>query len=292
LKPDHILITGDVTTSGDSIEYEQVTDILRSLDFYDKDRLTVIPGNHDLYPCMYSHISDIEDELGSIRRVPEFLKKVYRIYNELSNYTYDDYSNALKKFNTYFGALYSGSHSLGNDDNGGFPYIKILNDKVALICIDSNYVSPVASLRGLVSLGTMGNLFTRNWDTLLYKISDNPLCSNGWVDTQLLDKALNAKVIKNKHKFVLMHHYLYSQTIVDEYMGYPFSEVMAILESSRKKIISTCIKSKVDIVLHGHWHITEEYWLKNHSLHILNGGGFWDGGYNIIEVDKTIRVNA
>jgi 3',5'-cyclic AMP phosphodiesterase CpdA len=44
---DHLLVTGDLTLSGETREFERVADMLRP--FAEADKLTVVPGNHDVW---------------------------------------------------------------------------------------------------------------------------------------------------------------------------------------------------------------------------------------------------
>ncbi|WP_318653879.1 metallophosphoesterase family protein [Anaeromyxobacter oryzae] len=44
---DHLVVTGDVTFSGESREFERVADLLRP--FAEAGKLTVVPGNHDVW---------------------------------------------------------------------------------------------------------------------------------------------------------------------------------------------------------------------------------------------------
>ena len=46
-KPDHIVITGDLTHLGLPAEFSRASDWLKALD--SADRVTVVPGNHDTY---------------------------------------------------------------------------------------------------------------------------------------------------------------------------------------------------------------------------------------------------
>jgi 3',5'-cyclic AMP phosphodiesterase CpdA len=44
---DHLVVTGDLTFSGESREFERAADLLRP--FAEVDKLTVVPGNHDVW---------------------------------------------------------------------------------------------------------------------------------------------------------------------------------------------------------------------------------------------------
>lgn len=48
-KVDHILLTGDIVDCATAEEYKLVKNTFDKYDYYDKDKLTVIPGNHDIY---------------------------------------------------------------------------------------------------------------------------------------------------------------------------------------------------------------------------------------------------
>lgn len=44
---DHLVVTGDLTASGETVEFEKAADLLRP--WAEKGRLTVVPGNHDVW---------------------------------------------------------------------------------------------------------------------------------------------------------------------------------------------------------------------------------------------------
>jgi 3',5'-cyclic-AMP phosphodiesterase len=44
---DHLVVTGDLTASGETVEFEKASDLLRA--WAEKGRLTVVPGNHDVW---------------------------------------------------------------------------------------------------------------------------------------------------------------------------------------------------------------------------------------------------
>ena len=289
-KPDHIVITGDITNSGKDIEYEQVIKSLKKHQLFSRDKLTVIPGNHDLYPCMFSYFSS-EDELSEVisnpKTLPAFAKRLFSVIQNLSSYEDGEYKEALDKFKGYFSELFVGAKDFGNSDTGGFPYVKMISD-ASLVCVDSNFVDPAASFSGARS--GIWDFLRGNLIGALYNISDNPLCSNGDVNGSFLDDALASTIHKGKYKIVLMHHYLYSLATVTAFNGEFFAETMGLYPNSRRKVIRLSRERNVDMILHGHWHITEDYWVGKNTLHVLNGGGIWDGTYNTITINNAIIV--
>ena len=50
---DHLIITGDLTHSGRDSEFQSILRILGDLDFLSSERLTGIPGNHDLFSFFF-----------------------------------------------------------------------------------------------------------------------------------------------------------------------------------------------------------------------------------------------
>ncbi len=44
---DHLVVTGDLTASSETVEFEKASDLLRA--WAEKGRLTVVPGNHDVW---------------------------------------------------------------------------------------------------------------------------------------------------------------------------------------------------------------------------------------------------
>ncbi|HEX2787865.1 MAG TPA: metallophosphoesterase [Ignavibacteria bacterium] len=107
-KVNHILLTGDIVDYGTTQEFNLVKNTFDNYGYYDKDKLTVIPGNHDIYG-------------GPSDKMPSYLFIQYcRKLN---------FQNAVKKFNEEFFNL---------DNVKEFPYLKVINN-IALIGLNSLY---------------------------------------------------------------------------------------------------------------------------------------------------------
>ena len=63
LAPDHVLITGDLTTTALSEEFRDAREALADL-FIDSTRVTVIPGNHDRYTTGSVRYRQFEEWFG------------------------------------------------------------------------------------------------------------------------------------------------------------------------------------------------------------------------------------
>jgi 3',5'-cyclic AMP phosphodiesterase CpdA len=71
LKPDHILITGDLTTTALEAEFEDALNAVRMLST-DPNQVTVIPGNHDRYTTEADRARRFESYFGPYMGGPAF----------------------------------------------------------------------------------------------------------------------------------------------------------------------------------------------------------------------------
>ncbi|WP_165247725.1 metallophosphoesterase family protein [Paludisphaera soli] len=70
-EPDHVLITGDLTTTALTAEFRQAHDALAPL-LRDPERATVLPGNHDRYTRIAFREKHFERAFGRYMGAPEF----------------------------------------------------------------------------------------------------------------------------------------------------------------------------------------------------------------------------
>lgn len=253
---EHLVITGDLTNSGSPEEFEKIVEILCRYSFYSAERLTVIPGNHDLYSPFFREFLSFRTVYRSVKKIIAFLRFHFL-------YTKKKYLNDVNTFNSYFKETFK-SAAVDGINRGGYPFVKILNDKVALIGIDSN------SLPSFIK---------------------NPGCSTGEI-TRKAFKALNQIFInpqvKNKIKIVLIHHYLHpTDTFIGKRKFFRFIQLY-----NREELVELFDKYEVNLVLHGHFHVSNKYWLVDHKVMVLNGGATANGGWHLIHIDgDKITIN-
>ncbi len=130
---EHIVITGDLVDSIKISDWKIVKEVLQSHDLYHWEKVTLIPGNHDLI--------SLEEEV--------------RIYNALNPDTKAGTKRLRKRmdeFSGFFRELIT-----GDDTVTGFPYIKVLDYgalRISLVVV--NTVFPWNSIDN--PLGARGNV--------------------------------------------------------------------------------------------------------------------------------------
>ncbi|ACF45611.1 metallophosphoesterase [Prosthecochloris aestuarii DSM 271] len=135
---DHIVITGDIVDSAAPSDWKVLRDILVRQGLYSWDKVTVIPGNHDLI--------NLEEELRVYNAInPDFAGRKRRLRRR------------LLEFCEVFSELIT-----GNEPVTGFPFIKILQyEDLTLSLVMVNTVYPWMHLenplgaRGYVNPGEL-----------------------------------------------------------------------------------------------------------------------------------------
>jgi 3',5'-cyclic AMP phosphodiesterase CpdA len=252
---DHLVITGDLTQSGRFHEYQKVVQMLDNSGFYSYDRLTVIPGNHDLFSFFFKDFQSSGDLYRKIHKLPRAGIEVYKYHRQ-------DYAKDLHFFNSFFKKTFNGTLLSIQDSSCGYPFIKLIGENIALIGLDSNQIP---------------------------RIPGNIVCSNGYLVHKSTKEILSSDKIRNRIKIVLMHHYLHSDQYVTSKEGAWFSDTMRL--TNRSEVIELLTESEVDLILHGHYHINEKYWVSNDSLIVVNSGYYRD--WSLIEVNNgKIKINT
>jgi 3',5'-cyclic AMP phosphodiesterase CpdA len=254
--PSHLIITGDITNTGREKEYKGIAEILRHYGFYDASKLTVVPGNHDLYMQFFAHFKTPESLYRKFAGIRKYL-------GLMVNYRLKKYRKDLNHFKSYFLPSFEGVIT-SKGSLCGFPFIKILDEKTAVIGLDSNQLPGIAR---------------------------NPACSNGVCDMQdyrALDLLLSEHPLKGKCKIAAMHNYLYSYEQVVKMSSKIFARFMATRKVDR--YIELFEKHHVNIVLHGHYHFNDEYYVgNNNKIKVLNGGGSrWGKWHEIDTCDSEV----
>ena len=115
----HVVITGDLFSSTDPKDWMALRDLLRDKGLYAWDKVTLIPGNHDLI--------DLEEEM--------------RFYNALNPDVNGRTKRLRKKLNEFCGVFRE--LITGDDTVAGFPFVKVLAyEDVRVSFVMVNTVSP------------------------------------------------------------------------------------------------------------------------------------------------------
>jgi len=127
---DHIIISGDITSTGHEDDTYLAREIFSNLGLLDSKRLTVVPGNHDIFGGPHRAVD--------VLSFPQYIRSVdYKYHKEL--------------FQSAFAETYHGVHHVSTSDL--FPFIKIVGP-FNIIGLNS---IPAWSLRRN-PLGTNGSL--------------------------------------------------------------------------------------------------------------------------------------
>ncbi len=245
---DHLVITGDLTDTGYDSEYDKTMDILQKNHFLSSKRLTVIPGNHDLFTFFYRYFHQPSEFRPHIQYLPQTLFRVYR-------YNWRDYHNDLQKFSSVFAPVFEDTEQLDRDQTQ-YPFIKRLNSEVALIGLDSNRMLPT--------------------------LCNNPICAKGSIDLQRLQSLLQQANLSQPVKIAILHHQLLPENRLIEQLGKRFTFAMRLENSDA--FVELLRRFDVRMVLHGHYHAKQQYLLDNGRLNVLNNGK--TGACSLLRIDK------
>lgn len=222
---EHLLISGDIVDNASKREYEIVRRKLEEYDYLDSTRLSVVPGNHDIYGGTAEFISGFE--FPAHCRDLDYDKKEFDFFNFFN----ESFRDTIRK-------------------SGVFPFIKTLKNNVIIAGLNS-----VAG----------------------YSEKNNPLGTNGEIsEGQLknLKKLFKEIDTEGKLKIVLIHHYFsqpdHNKDEIDHALWLK-SEHWKMKLHNRKQLAKEFRDLKIDIVLHGHNHITESYQMNN--VLYLNSSG-------------------
>ena len=238
---EHLLISGDIVDNANKRECEMVRRKLDEFDFLDSQRLSVVPGNHDIYGGTSEFISG--HEFPAHCRDADFDKMEFDFFNFFN----ESFRDTIRKSDV-------------------FPYLKILDDNIFIFGLNS---------------------------VARYSDKENPLGTNGEIsEGQLknLKKLYKENNPEGKLKIVLIHHYFskpdHSKSEPDHALWLK-SEHWKMKLHNRKELLKVFQDLKIDIVLHGHNHITESY--KLNKILFLNSSGcirpfkeFREKSYHII----------
>ncbi len=249
----HFIISGDLINSGSDEEYELVTAVLKKFDLLKEDKLSVIPGNHDLFRTVFSRVISTGDLIKQKRLIPSLLFDIAR-------YTRKDYEHDLQKFNSYFSPVFEGAVTVP-DNHQNYPYAKVLSEKTAIICIDSN-----------MPLSIRQNLFA----------------SNGYVNIKRIENLLKHPELSGKSIIPVLHHCLYEPGILKQRHDLLFESSQKL--HNRDAVVNCFTGKGISLVLHGHYHENEIYQTAGNCLKVLNAGCGYAGRWFLIDINSDEPV--
>lgn len=214
---DHILITGDLVENPEYKDLLYVREILHKFDLLDASKVSIVPGNHDIF-------GGARGSMGAIF-FPQRCRNT-------------DYDKNSEQFIDAF------KESFPQDIS--YPNLKILNN-IAMISINS----------------------VERWSE-----KNNPEGSNGIIETEnynKLERLFSEEIVSGKIKIVLLHHHLNKPDIREDYPAHSLwlkTIDWKMKLHGRKTFLKFLKKHKVNMVLHGHTHISELYLEDN--LTIIN----------------------
>lgn len=234
-KCDHVIITGDLVENSFIADMQYVREILSHFRLLDSDKLSIVPGNHDIFGG--------SDNGQPGYYFPYFCKNT-------------DYDKNLGMFTDTFKETFPETDS--------YPYLKII-DNFAIIAVNS----------------------VDKWSA-----EKNPEGSNGKVSKNDLKKItgiLNSDQVRDKYKLVIIHHHFYKEEIRDDLPVHSLwlktiSRKMKL--RNRKKLLKYFKKHKVNLILHGHTHVSEIY--NRNGISIVNSSA----GIMPLSEDQTKKYNV
>jgi len=253
LQPDHLIISGDLSQSGWEVQFKALAEILRRNGFSTSDRLTLIPGNHDLFAFFFKNFSAASDLYLRLHKVPRTAVKIRR-------YGWIHYHQDLARFRDCFAFAFNGIIPGSESEDALFPFIKLLPQGVALIALDSNRLLP--------------------------QIRGNVFCSNGFVDPLSTQRLLTHPRLADRIKIVVLHHHLLPFARVRQREGRVFATASRLI--NLPELVRILDQHQTDLVLHGHYHRQESYRI-GRGVRVLNNGDFLRA--NLIQIEgKEIRI--
>ncbi|HNW59728.1 MAG TPA: metallophosphoesterase [bacterium] len=255
LRPDHLVISGDLSQHGREAEWSALRTLLQQYGWYDPARLTVIPGNHDLFSFFFEDFHSGSDLYAQWRRLPRTARGIYR-------YGWEEYHQDLERFHQAFAGFSRDHLTLQETGAAPFPFIKLMQENVALIAIESNRLLP--------------------------QLRSNTACSKGWIDLESTARILGHPALQNRTRILLLHHHLMPERLVAQHKGRRFATMTRIV--NRAELVELLGSFRIDLVLHGHYHEHEVYQI-GAAIPVVNSGGF--GRWHLIEIkNASITIHS
>lgn len=237
---DHIAITGDITDNADEKDYNALREIFQHFNILSKEKLTLIPGNHDIFGS--------EKVEGGVFLYPSICKKVN--FTEKVHFFYQNFKETFNELEI-------------DDDEYIFPCFKIINN-IALISINS----------------------VAEWS-----MERNPKGTNGNVSDRRflkLKEILLLNEFEHKFKIVLIHHH-FNKPVLDsnniEHSLWLYIERYRMKLYNKDRLFKLFNESEVNLVLHGHTHISNEY--KRRGINFINSSAC----FHPFSLDKNLKYH-
>ncbi len=198
LKPEIVVVTGDVADKGISTEYDLAKnffdDLLDSMELAD-EHLFIIPGNHDVNRKRYRPTD-----------IPAY-NTIRELNDELEN---EDFrSDLLKGMNDYFGFIEANYPHLKSIDNRLVPFVNIFSPecgkKVGLVGLNSAWMCRKSPDKEEIAIGEYQlkraeeALKEQGETDLDIYIFHHPLSWLGSEDRRICQRSFNKKIILNGH---------------------------------------------------------------------------------------------
>jgi 3',5'-cyclic-AMP phosphodiesterase len=135
---DHIIVSGDIISTGHEDDFYLAREIFSNLDLLDSNKLTVVPGNHDIFGGPHRAVD--------VLSFPQHIRSV-------------DYKYRKELFQSAFAETYNGVHRIGTSDL--FPFVKIVGP---FNIIGLNSIPPWSLRRN--PLGTNGHVNDQQIESL------------------------------------------------------------------------------------------------------------------------------
>ena len=176
-----------------------------------------------------------------------------------------DYKRKVREFSLYFSESFE--NCVYVSPKNIFPYAKIID---GVLIIGLNSVAEYSKTK---------NLFASNGEINNWQLNEL---------TEILNKHKNCKT-----KLVLIHHHFHeTKSIPESKLGsvWQIIEKQTMKLRTKRKLIEIFNNYNVDLVMHGHYHNTSEYYRK--GIRFLNAGGSFKNEFKNINQINLIDTNS
>jgi 3',5'-cyclic AMP phosphodiesterase CpdA len=280
-QPDHLVISGDLTEHGRTVQYRGLRDLLIHYGFAGSERLTVVPGNHDLWGFIYETFAHASHVISGIRGLPSLQKKISQLRNfrrRIVNFCESDYEHELLGFELHYEAALENSLTPATSSDC-LPCAKLLPENLALIALDSNRLLPrVGNWRSILRNARAA---IRNHDLTL--LGENLSGSGGAVDLEALESLLRLPELAGRRKIAVLHHSPDSAQELTAHMRPGVAREIELV--NHRELTALLERHGVELILHGHVHILQHYRLTD-RLNAVNSGGTMHQGFFHLDVNS------
>jgi 3',5'-cyclic AMP phosphodiesterase CpdA len=282
---DHLIISGDLAASAHRDEFTALRQCLDAYGFIHSDSLTIVPGNHDIFGFIYQTFDHPDAVTGGVKDLHSFastVRTLWRFRRQLLQYDRVAYSRDLIHFRSHFPHAFA-NHITVPGHAHGFPFAKLLPHDIVLVGVDTNHYLP--KVANLVRMLRAAPSTLRSRDISL--MGENLSGSTGYVNIESLATLLEHPQVRHRRKLLVMHHYLYSDDAIGDAMTSAVMYEMRL--ANRQQVVQLLGDHRIDVVLHGHLHVTDQY--RVGRARVVNGGGSLWNGMNILEIgDQHVGV--